>query len=403
MLEIKGYRQSYPWGSKTALPEFLGESSDGNPFAELWFGAHPIGPARVMIGDREDTLDHLIEGKPRRFLGDATLRRFGATLPYLLKIIAPDQPLSLQVHPSLELAKESYAAEDCAGIPLEHPARNYHDRNHKPEMVYALTDFEALSGFRTPKRAAVILEGLGTPLTDRLHKLLVDNPTATGMRAAFRALFAPAAEDTTEMVKDVAEACSKRLLEGTSPSPRIDAIVGDLHSHYPGDTGVLAALLLNPVSLKPGEAMFVPAGAVHCYLSGLGVEIMANSDNVLRAGLTQKRVDTDEMMRCVSCVAAPPMRVAPEKVTAATEVFYAPVDDFELSVTKLADIQGSFQPREVIPGSGARILVLLEGQMLIQTDQGRRMLNPGQAVIVTAEEGTVQVGGHGRLVQASVP
>ncbi|MGQ4535957.1 mannose-6-phosphate isomerase, class I [Dermabacteraceae bacterium P13264] len=402
MWSIEGQRQSYAWGSPSVLPEFLGRESDGAPFAELWFGAHPIAPAQVETDAGWQPLDRMIADRPRRILGDASLRRFGATLPYLLKMIAPAQPLSLQVHPSLDLARESFDAEEAAGVPLSADGRNYHDANHKPEMVYALTRFEALSGFRTPRRAASILEGLGTDLTDRLHALLIEQPNANGMRAAFRALFSPHLADAQNVVERVAAACAERLASGKSPSPRIDAVVGSLHAHYPGDTGVLAALLLNPVTLNPGEAMFVPAGAVHCYLSGLGVEIMANSDNVLRAGLTKKRVDTEEMLRCVSCVAAPPVRIAPEKVTDATEVFYVPVDDFELSVTTLADPPGMFQPHERIPGSGARILLALDGEVMVQTDLGRRRLRSGQAVLVSTEDGSVSVGGNGRLVQASV-
>ncbi|MGQ4538373.1 mannose-6-phosphate isomerase, class I [Dermabacteraceae bacterium P7074] len=402
MWTIKGQRQSYAWGSFSAIPDFLGGKADGNPFAELWFGAHPIAPAQVETDAGWQPLNRVIADRPRRILGDATLRRFGANLPYLLKVIAPAQPLSLQVHPTLELARESFDAEEAAGVPLSAEGRNYHDANHKPEMVYALTRFEALSGFRTPRRAAAILEGLGTELTDRLHALLMAQPNANGMRAAFRTLFSTHLQETPDVVDNVAKACAMRLSSGKSPSPRIDAVVGSLHDHYPGDTGVLAALLLNPVTLNPGEAMFVPAGAVHCYLSGLGVEIMASSDNVLRAGLTKKRVDAEEMLRCVSCVAAPPVRIASEKVTEATEVFYVPVDDFELSVTRLGDLPGMVQPHERIPGSGARILLVLEGEMMVQTSLGRRYLGSGQAVLVSAEDGPVTVGGNGRIVQASV-
>lgn len=400
MWELDGVVQHYAWGSTAALPDFLGASADGRPWAEVWFGAHPLSPARLR-GD--GPLDAAIAADPHRMLGDAVGRAFSGRLPYLLKVIAPERPLSLQVHPSREHARESFAAENAAGLSLDSSHRNYRDDNHKPEMVVALERFEALCGFRTPRRAAAILADLGTPLTGRLHRLLIDHPTAHGMRAAFRTLVAPSMRPDPRDVAAVAAACRARHESGTSPSPRIDRTVAALHEHFPGDGGVVAALLLNPVTLRPGEAMFVPAGAIHAYLSGVGVEIMAASDNVLRAGLTAKRVDADEMLQCVSVVAAPPLRVAPERLTPSTVAYYAPIDDFELTVTTLEDRPGSFLPRHVIPGTGPRIAMGLEGDLLLSSATGRRRIGRGRAVFVPAASGELRAGGAGRLVQASVP
>lgn len=400
MWELEPRIQHYAWGDERAIPEFLGRAADGAPWAEAWYGAHPTAPSLLPDGT---PLDAAIAARPRAYLGASLERIFGERLPYLLKLIAPAKPLSLQVHPTREHAAESYAAENAAGLALSDPARNYRDDNHKPEMVLALTRFEALCGFRTPRRAMQILDGLGTPLSTRLHRLLVDSPTAHGMRAAFRTLVSASMRPSAEEVVEVAEACAARLASGGSPSLRIDRIVGYLQEHFPGDPGVVAAMLLNPVTLQPGEAMFVPAGAIHAYLSGLGVEVMAASDNVLRAGLTPKKVDADEMLQCVSVVAAPPLRVAPESLTETTAAYFAPVDDFELSVTTVADPGGSFQPRHRIPGSGPRILLCLEGEVLVQSDTGRRMLGAGRALLVPAPSGDVRIGGHGRVVQASVP
>lgn len=401
MWELDGSIQHYDWGSHDALPRFLAEDPDGRPWAEIWFGAHPFSPARVQeTGAR---LDAAISAEPRRMLGDAVSRAFGARLPYLLKVIAPALPLSLQVHPSREHARESFAAENAAGLPLDSPLRNYRDDNHKPEMVVALERFEALCGFRTPRRAASILAGLGTDLTDRLHALLTEHPTAHGMRAAFRTLVSPSMRPDPEMVAEVAEACRERWNRGASPSPRIDRTVALLQEHFPGDGGVVAALLLNPVTLHSGEAMYVPAGVIHSYLSGLAVEVMAASDNVLRAGLTPKRIDADEMLQCVTVVAAPPLRVAPERLTPQTVAYYAPTDDFELSLTTLEDAPGSFLPRAVIPGSGPRLLLTIDGEALVETSEGRRRISRGRALFVPATGGEVRVGGHARIVQACVP
>ena len=399
MWELDGQVQHYAWGSRSALPDFLRHAPDDRPWAEVWFGAHPLAPS-TLAGTR---LDEAIQADPRRMLGDGVANAFADRLPYLLKVIAPEQPLSLQVHPTREHAAESFAAETAAGLPLDSPLRNYRDANHKPEMIVALTRFTALCGFRTPRRAATILEGLGTDLTDRLHRLLVTSPTAHGMRAAFRMLVSASMRPDPAAVDEVVAACRARFEAGRSPSPRIDRTVMTLAEHHPGDAGVVAALLLNPVTLQPGEAMFVPAGILHSYLHGVGVEIMAASDNVLRAGLTPKKVDADEMLQCVSVAAAPPLRVAPERQTPHSVAYYAPVDDFELSLTTLDDPPGRFQPRHLVPGTGPRILLGLDGELLLQTDTGRMSLPAGRAVFVPASAGSVRAGGSGRCAQASVP
>ena len=215
MWELDSRIQHYDWGSTTAIPEFLGRPADGAPWAEAWYGAHPLAPSTLATGqDAGAGLDAAIAADPRRMLGDGVERAFGARLPYLLKVIAPEKPLSLQVHPDREHAQESFAAETAAGLPLESPLRNYRDDNHKPEMLIALTRFTALCGFRTPRRAAALLEGLGTDLTDRLHTLLARSPTAHGMRAAFRTLVSSAMRPSAEAVRQVVEACRARAESG---------------------------------------------------------------------------------------------------------------------------------------------------------------------------------------------
>lgn len=401
MLRLEGFLQRYAWGSTEALPQFLGRAADGDPWAEVWFGAHPLAPSTVLGSER--ALDRVIAEEPRRMLGDAVIRTFGSELPFLLKVIAPAQPLSLQVHPTREHARESFAAENAAGLALDSPNRNYRDANHKPEMVLALTPFEALCGFRTPRKAAAILEGLDCPLAERMRLLVREQPTAHGIRAAFRMLISPAMRPRPEEIVALARACEARLDAGVSPSPRIDRAVVALSAKYPGDPGVAVALLLNPVSLQPGEAMFVPAGTIHSYQSGLAVEIMASSDNVLRAGLTPKKVDADELLQCVSVTAAPPIRIAPERLARHTVAYFSPIDDFELTVTTLDDDRGSFLPAHTVPGGGPRILLCLEGDVIAESSTGRHRLRSGEALFIPAASGEVRLGGSGTLVQASVP
>jgi len=398
VLRLRPIARDYSWGSRTAIPEFLAQPPTGAPVAELWFGAHPSGPSRLDHPHPVADLRAFIERHPVETLGEDVLARFGPRLPYLLKIIAPARPLSLQVHPSLEGAREGFAEEDARGIPVDAKERNYRDTNHKPEMLYALITFEALSGFRAPRRAAELFADLDAPLARRMLQILRANPTADGVRDAFALLLTPATRPSADEVAAVVDACRARAAAG-STSPRADAIVALLAEHFPGDAGVVASLLLNPVTLRPGQAMFIPAGGVHGYLSGLGVELMANSDNVLRAALTDKHVDADELCRVVDFIAAPPIRIGAEEFGEDTRVFYAPVDDFELSVTDVGD------PAEAtrLPGRGPRILLCLDGDVLVASQSDTQALRRGESVFVPADEGRLTVRGRGTLVQAGVP
>ena len=389
----------YAWGSPTAIPEMLGAPADGVPVAEAWFGAHPSAPSVVQCAEGPVPLDELVRRDPSSSLGDDVVARFGTSLPYLLKLIAAERPLSLQVHPSLERAREGYASEDADGVPVDDPRRNYRDRNHKPELVYALTRFEALCGFRAPRRAAEMLDGLDAPLAARLRAMLRERPTAEGICAAFTELLEPATRPSRGAIDEVVAACAARLAAG-SPSPRADRAVLQLAEAYPGDPGSITSLLLNPVTLHPEEAMFVPAGGVHAYLSGVAVELMASSDNVLRAGLTDKHIDIPELLRNVDYVGAPPIRIAPEVFHGATRCFYAPVDDFELSVTAVEGDDGEHP----LPGRGPRILLCLDGEVVVTSvGDGEVHLRRGESVFVPASDGPLHAHGLGTLVQADVP
>ncbi len=401
MHRLTGSPRDYEWGSHSTIQEFLGTPASG-PIAELWFGAHPSAPSAVAADSLSGAGDlrALIETDPGAVLGEDVRSRFGDGLPYLLKIIAAERPLSLQVHPNIEQARTAFAAEEARGVPLDAPHRNYRDRNHKPELVYAVTRFEALCGFRAPRRAAELVATLHAPLAERLSAILRAQPTAEGIRAAFTMLLSPATRPSAEEVQEVVLACAARL-EAGSTSPRADRIVIRLAEAYPGDPGVVTSLLLNPVTLQPGEALFVPAGGVHAYLYGTAIELMASSDNVLRAGLTPKHMDVDELLATVDYVAAPPIRIAPERFHGASRVYYAPVDDFELSVTTLADDDDDANH---LPGRGPRILLCLDGEVTVSSaGDGTLTLRRGDAVFVPASDGPLTARGAGTVVQADVP
>ena len=396
MKRLEPARQQYAWGSTAAIPALLGVADDGAPWAEAWYGSHPAGPARVAGGD---VLSTLIEAEPERLLGEDIIWRFGRRLPFLLKLIAPEQPLSLQVHPSQAQAAEGYALEEEAGIALDHPSRNYKDTNHKPEMVLALTRFQAVAGFRAPRRAVEVLAGLDSVLARRMRRTLRLNPTRYGIRQVFSDVVSASTRPTPEEISDLVAEIAARFEAGTSPSLRVDSNVLKMAVTFPGDPGIAAALLLNPVTLQPGEALFVPAGSVHAYISGLGVEVMASSDNVLRAGLTAKHIDVPEMLACVDYVAAPPVRPAPEYLSRATRAYYAPVDDFELMVTTVVAADG----RLPVPGRGPRIRRAVAGAVRVVPLAAPPTLARVAAGWGGAAEHRLSVEGEGTLVQADVP
>jgi mannose-6-phosphate isomerase len=400
MLRLVCPTQAYAWGSPTAIPAILGVPPTGAPVAELWMGAHPSAPSRAVVagsGAAGVPLDELLRDDPQATLGASVTERFGPALPYLLKVLAADAPLSLQVHPTIAQARAGFDAEEAARVPLTDAHRNYKDRNHKPEMLYALTPFEGLCGFRTPRRAAELLTGLGAALARDLAAILRSGPPGEALRAAVARLLDSDCRPSPTEVAEVADACRERLADG-SPAPDADRTVVRLAEAYPGDPGVVTSLLLNHVTLQAGEALFVPAGAVHAYLRGTAIEIMASSDNVLRAGLTRKHMDVAELLATIEYVAAPPIRIAPEPAYRATQVFSPPVDDFVLSVTTAG---GDAEQR--LPGGGPRILFCTEGDVVVRTAAGEALaLTHGDSVFVPVVDRDVFVRGTGRVVQADV-
>ncbi|MET9176549.1 mannose-6-phosphate isomerase, class I [Streptomyces misionensis] len=371
----------YAWGSRTAIPRLLGTEPTGEPQAEMWMGAHPGAPSRTARG----TLAEVIDADPERELGKEAVAKFGPRLPFLLKILAADAPLSLQVHPDLAQAREGYADEERRGVPLDAPERNYKDANHKPELICALTEFDGLCGFRPPQRAADLLAALGVdslkPYVDLLHA----RPEDAALREVLTAILTADREETARTVAEAAAACARL---GGDHAP-----YAQLAHHYPGDPGVLAAMLLNHVRLQPGEALFLGAGVPHAYLSGLGVEIMANSDNVLRCGLTPKHVDVPELLRVVRFEASDPGVLRPEAAPDGEEVYETPTDEFRLS-------------RHVLPEGGtAHDLTRDTPQILLCTAgavrAGEHELGPGRSVFVPAGE-KAEISGAGTVFRATV-
>ncbi|MEW2457855.1 mannose-6-phosphate isomerase, class I [Streptomyces albus] len=382
----------YAWGSTTALPELLGETPTGEPQAELWMGAHPGAPSRIDRGAGPRPLSDVIADDPEGELGAPSVRAYGPRLPFLLKLLAAGAPLSLQVHPDNDQAAAGYADEEARGVPLDAPHRNYKDASHKPELVCALTPFEGLCGFRHPREAAALLEGLGVDGLKPYADILRARPETDALREVLTAVLTA---DKDEMATTVAEAA-----EAAAGRPEY-AVYADIAQHYPGDPGVLGAMLLNHVVLRPGEALFLAAGVPHAYLSGLGVEVMANSDNVLRCGLTPKHVDVPELLRIVRFAPTDPGVLRPEAdPVTGEEIYDTPAGEFRLSRYTLVPGAAPHSLR----APAAQILLCTAGTAVAQgggDGTHELTLAPGRSAYVPADE-EVHVSGDGTLFRATV-
>ncbi|MFC5250019.1 mannose-6-phosphate isomerase, class I [Streptomyces nigrescens] len=389
----------YAWGSTTALPELLGTTPTGEPQAEMWMGAHPGAPSRIDRGAGPVSLAEVIDAAPEAELGADAVRAFGPRLPFLLKLLAAGSPLSLQVHPDRAQAEEGFADEERRGVPIDAGHRNYKDANHKPELIVALTPFDGLCGFRHPDRAADLLEGLGVDDLKPYVDILRATPEEDALREVLTAVLSAEHHAIAGTVERTAVAADQLAAKG-GPHADAYAAYAVLAHHYPGDPGVLAAMLLNHVRLQPGEALFLGAGIPHAYLSGLGVELMANSDNVLRCGLTPKHVDVPELLKVVRFEAGDAGVLRPEDVDG-EEVYETPIDEFRLSRFVLA------------PGAAPHPLASRTPQILLCTagtvqlrdadDESAAGLTlaPGESAFVPAGE-RIALSGDGTLFRATV-
>ncbi|WP_329178537.1 mannose-6-phosphate isomerase, class I [Streptomyces sp. NBC_01477] len=387
----------YAWGSTTAIPELLGTAPTGEPQAELWMGAHPGAPSRVDRGEGPVPLDALIDADPTAELGDATVKRFGPRLPFLLKVLAAGAPLSVQVHPDLAQARAGYADEEARGIPLDAPHRTYKDANHKPEMLVALSPFDGLCGFRRPAEAAALIDALGVGALAPYADILRAHPEDRALREVLAAVLGGDPAAMADTVHAATEAAARLAATDTPYAADYAAYAKAAHS-FPGDRGVIAAMLLNHVQLQPGEALYLGAGVPHAYLDGLGVEIMANSDNVLRCGLTPKHIDVPELLRVVRFEAGDPGVLRPEAAPDGEELYAAPIDEFRLSRYVLAAGSG---PRTLDQGT-PQILLCTAGQALLSAEDGSTLtLGRGESCWIPAGERT-ELSGEGTVFRATV-
>ncbi|MFE1078614.1 mannose-6-phosphate isomerase, class I [Nocardiopsis alba] len=381
----------YAWGARAAIPHLLGVEPDGGPQAELWLGAHHGAPSTVHCEDGSRPLPTLIADDPHRVLGPETTARFGARLPYLLKYLAAEAPLSLQVHPDAARARSGYEAEERAGIPVDAPHRNYRDPHHKPELLLALEPFDALCGFREPSATLADLVGLDSELAALLRDDLSNPDTRIALRAALtRLLSLPEADRPRLIDAFVTEWAERGRLCAHA------GIITDLADRYPADPGAVAALLLNRITLWPGQALFLPAGNLHAYLQGTAIEVMASSDNVLRAGLTGKHVDAPELLDVVDFSVLPIPYARPDLLDGRRE-FRPAAPEFALHEI------GPGRITAYLPGNGPTVVLALHGDVELVAEVGEGMLlRRGESVFVQADSGPIKVEGHGHVIAATV-
>ncbi|HET9958117.1 MAG TPA: mannose-6-phosphate isomerase, class I [Polyangiaceae bacterium] len=402
--------QNYAWGSRSFLAEFLGRSvPSAKPEAELWMGAHPLAPSKLLTRAAAQDLRDLIATAPEAMLGPRVLNRFGPELPYLMKVLAAAEPLSLQVHPSAAQAEAGFIREEGLGIPRTDPKRNYKDRRHKPELIVALTPFYALCGFRPIAHTRQLFAELGSPALEPYARALCTSDARTALRSSFSRLFDNAADTKKTLARSVETAIRAATTRPTSFRFELEWArrIADL---YPGDVGLIAALYLNVVRLEPGQALYLPAGNLHAYLEGAGLEIMASSDNVLRGGLTPKHVDMSELLEVLDFSELRVQRIEP-LAREGEAVYPSPAAEFRLS---RRDVEGAQQvaysaagePREQGRGNdcGPEVWLATQGEITLSSCGGRQIaLRAGQSAFAPACDPVDQVAGHGTAFIARVP
>jgi mannose-6-phosphate isomerase len=362
--------QKYAWGSLTSIPELLGQVPSGNPQAELWMGAHPLASSKF-----EATLEPLnlaIAANPMSVLGARVVEQFGPQLPYLLKVLAAKEPLSLQAHPSKAQAEIGFTDENARDIPLSDSNRNFKDNNHKPELIVAHSPFVALCGFRPVSASVQLLESAAPALAHLLKE-----------------------QGLGRFVASVLERKCDHLLPQLHHglASAISGFELDVHwanvirAKYPNDSGLIVSLLLNCVELQPQQGLFLGAGNLHAYLQGTGIELMANSDNVLRGGLTAKHVDVPQLLSVLLFEDTLPKIIGPNK----SGVFETPVNDFRLSIVQLHGPEMKFKR------VGPEILLVTDGMI-----EGPVSLKKGESVFVPFSDGDYVLTGNGTLYRAEV-
>ncbi|ANW25335.1 mannose-6-phosphate isomerase, class I [Vibrio coralliilyticus] len=379
--------QNYPWGSRDSINTLFGIANpEQQPQAEIWMGAHPNGCSKIQLENETVLLSDFINQNPEQTIGTETQQRFGE-LPFLFKVLAAAQALSIQVHPSKAQAEEGFAREDNAGIERNASNRNYKDPNHKPELVYALTPYMAMNGFRDFEEMITLFDEIHAHALQQDIDAFRENLTSEGLQAFFKAML--------ELDGDKKSDALDALLSWANNSEdSLAALVVELNTQYPNDVGLLAPLMLNVLELQPGEAMFLDAGTPHAYIKGTGLEIMANSDNVLRAGLTPKYMDVEELVSSCKFEALDKDKILTQPVANDGELnFPVPVEDFKFSVLQ--------QPEsKQLELNRAEIIFAIDSDVTLHSGTERLVLSRGQSAFVPYATQAINVSSKGSVARA---
>lgn len=389
MWKLHNVIKHYDWGSKTALTQLFNiENTDHLPQAELWMGAHPAGTSIAVTQDGQSIkLNELIAQNPRLILGEKTAKTYHG-LPYLFKILAADSALSIQVHPELSKAKRGFNNENELGIALDSPMRNYKDPNHKPELIYALTPFWAMNGFRPVKQIIELFQQLNIECLEKGLTAFTNTPTEAGLKTFFYFLLTLNDDIKQQAISEL----KNRLIELDGAPFNI---IKHLIKQYPNDCGLFSPLILNVIELKPGQAMFLTAQTPHAYLKGSGLEIMANSDNVLRAGLTHKHIDINELLNNTEFKSISPNALLTTPIHHKNKIdFPVPVKDFAF------EILHSNTPPTMQLIHSAEIILCIEGEVTLSTKTDLFKIKTGESVFIAHSAQSFHYYGHGTLARA---
>ncbi len=389
--------RDYPWGDTRFIPDFLGLNyPDNHPAAELWMGDHPGAPS--MVVDQKSGsigLNELIASNPEGALGSQVARNFGR-LPFLFKLLAAGKSLSIQVHPDKKTAEMGFYKENQAGIGLDSPIRNYKDNNHKPEIIMALGRFSAMIGFRSPGHIAGRFGALQQESGQKVISSEILSRLAKGDESALKFFL-----DSLLNAGKTEVLALLNSAEGPHSdwSPLEKTWVSSLAQQFPGDVGALAPLFLNVVELESGQALYQPARTLHAYLSGFGLELMANSDNVLRGGLTSKNMDIPELIKNLDFVHCSPEVLEPVSSGNGTKRYITPALEFDLSLSTSADSEPVMVPAD----PGPRIAIVLEGSFILSDFSDEQQLHRGMSVFIPAGADGLRLEGEGHIAWAGVP
>ncbi len=394
ILPLRNQIQPYAWGSHSVIAQLQQRPfPTSQPEAEMWLGAHPNAPSQAIFPDHTQALDTLIAEEPSAWLG-ASAAEFHQQLPFLLKVLAAGSPLSLQAHPNQEQARRGFEEDEALGIPKSDRRRRYQDATHKPEILCALTRFEALSGFQKIERSLAVLAQLDVPTLKPALVRFTQDPSSLGLREFFGTLLEADEPTRLRIVSETVARC-RALVGKSSEFEKSFAWCLRLNELYPGDIGVVSQFLLNLIELEPGEAIYLPAGNLHAYLGGAGIELMANSDNVLRGGLTPKAVHSAELLRILDFS---PLDVAPlcgVQAGSVEEIYVTEAREFQLSRLRLHQESWSGVVKT------AEIWLCTEGALLLASEGCSVALTQGESAVVSANTGTLSVTGSGTLFRAT--